>query len=325
MSANPFQSQKLLRLMQILLQETDEEHSLSMKELLQRLESFGIETERKSIYRNIDILNQCGMDILCENRRYFVASRDFETAELHLLADAVASSRFITAKKSDQLIKKLATLASIHQGGDLARSLHITRRIKNMNETIFYLVDDLNRAIRSDHAISFRYYDWALTDGKLQKQARHDGALYTVSPWQLLWEDEFYYLVAFDHAEGAIRHYRVDRLGDLKELKEPRQGEAQYRALRIEDYTSRVFGMFGGESRKVLLSFPPRLLGAMIDRFGQNADIRQIDPDRLSIRGEVVPSLHFYGWLFSLGKEVAIEEPTDLQEEFLSALRERLP
>lgn len=328
MAKSAHQNQKLLRLMQIFLQETDEDHGITMAEILTLLEGFGIHAERKSIYENIETLNQCGMDILAEKQGhqsiYYLASREFETAELRLLADAVASSRFITAKKSDQLIRKLSSLASRHQGGQLKRSVHVASRIKNMNETIFYLVDELNRAIRENRAITFHYYEWVLQESGLVRQSRHQGAVYEASPWQLLWEDEYYYLIAFDHKTQSIHHYRVDRMGEIKIAEEPRQGEAAFKDIRMEDYTSRVFGMFGGKSQAVTISFPDYLLGAMIDRFGKELQPKRIAEGRLQIRGEVIPSSHFYGWLFSLGEEVRLEEPFALKEEYKTALKERL-
>lgn len=328
MARAALQQQKILRLMQIFLQETDEDHALTMEQILERLQQFGIPAERKSIYDNIETLNQCGMDIIMERRNnkgcYYLASREFEPTELRLLADAVASSRFITAKKSDQLIGKLTTLAGAHQGSALKRQVLVAGRIKNMNETIFYLVDDLNRAITENSAITFRYFDWVLESGTLQKKARHDGALYTVSPWQLLWEDEYYYLIAFDHQSQSIHHYRVDRLAQISLTKERRQGEAQFKALHAENYSARVFGMFGGKSRPVTLCFPAHLLNAMIDRFGKNCDFRTAEDGRLTVRGEVVPSSHFYGWLLSLGEGVTIQTPQELKEDYKTFLQKRL-
>jgi predicted DNA-binding transcriptional regulator YafY len=328
MARAALQQQKILRLMQIFLQETDEDHGLTMEQLLDRLQQFGISAERKSIYDNIETLNQCGMDIIMERRGgksyYSLASRQFEPTELRLLADAVASSRFITAKKSDQLIGKLATLASNHQGGALKRQVLVTGRIKNMNETIFYLVDELNRAIAENAAVTFRYFDWALEKGTLQKVARHDGALYTVSPWQLLWEDEYYYLIAFDHQSQSIHHYRVDRMAQITLTEGKRQGEAQFKALRSEKYSTRVFGMFGGQAQSVTIAFPAHLLNAMIDRFGKDCELRTLQDGRLTIRGEVVPSSHFYGWLLSLGEGVTIQTPQELKEDYKTFLQKRL-
>ncbi len=328
MPKKPLQNQKLLRLQQIFLQETDENHGLTMEQLLERLAAFGISAERKSIYENIETLNQCGMDILREKRGghtyYYAASRDFETAELRLLADAVASSRFITAKKSGELLQKLSRLTSHHFAAGLRRQVHVAGRVKNMNETIFYLVDDLNRAIGEDAAVEFCYYDW-LPEGKaLKRTPRHGGRRYLVSPWQLLWQDEFYYLIAYDHSSAQIRHYRVDRMGEIALTDLHRLGEAEFKKIRMEDYTARLFGMFGGETKAVTLSFPARLTDVMIDRFGKDLRLQPKNDDRWALRVEVIPSLPFYGWLLSLGPQVSIDGPEEIKNEYIAALRHQL-
>ncbi|MBQ3084910.1 MAG: WYL domain-containing protein [Clostridia bacterium] len=328
MAKNPNQQQKLLRLQQIFLQETDEAHPLTMSELIARLESMGISAERKSLYENIETLNLCGMDILSERRGaqtvYYSAGGNFEAAELRLLADAVASSRFITAKKSDQLLKKLGELTNRHQSAELRRQVHVAGRVKSMNETIFYLVDDLHHAIDRNRSVTFHYYDWVLEGGTLKRKPRHGGKSYCVSPWQLLWQDEFYYLIAFDHEAAAIRHYRVDRMGDISLNEQPRLGAEQFAEIRMDDYTARLFGMFGGKPERVVLSCPERLLGVMIDRFGK--DIRPtMRPDgRIEIHTDVIPSLPFYGWLLSLGEEAQLEAPEHLRQEFETTLKRRI-
>lgn len=324
MAKNPRQSEKLLRLQQIFLQETDQEHPLTMQQIIGRLDSFGITAERKSLYENIDVLNRCGCEILSERRGgqtyYYATGRAFELSELRLLADAVSSSRFITERKSNQLLEKMGSLCSTHQSAQLKRRLHIASRIKNMNETILYAVDDLYRAMDGNKALRFRYYDWGLEGIKLKKLPRHQGAEYLVSPWQLLWLEENYYLVAFDHAKGEIRHYRVDRMGDLQLCEEPRQGETEFKARRVEDYIARVFGMFGGEPCRIALSFPERMLEVMVDRFGKELQPQRMGEGRLEIRVDVVPSPPFYGWLLSLGDQVVLESPQELRTAFLEEI-----
>ena len=329
MAKQAHQQQKLLVLRQIFLQETDEEHGLTMQQILARLAECGIPAERKSVYSSIELLNQSGLDILRERRNgrtlYFAAARDFETAELRLLADAVASSRFITAKKSDQLLQKLAGLTSRHFGSELRRQVHVASRIKNMNETIFYLIDELNRAIDADTAIRFCYFDWALEGARLVKRPRHGGRQYLVSPWQLLWQNEFYYLIAFDHDAGAIRHYRVDRMDGIRFTGAKRQGAEAFRRIRMEDYAARLFGMFGGETERIALSYTGRLLDHMINRFGRERRPRRYGEEgRLLLYADVIPSLPFFGWLLSLGPEVTLEEPQTLKERYIAVLRQQL-
>lgn len=329
MPKNPHQQQKLLLLQQYLLEETDETHGVTMVDILEHLANCGIQAERKSIYENIATLNQCGMDILSEKRGhttyYFAASREFETAELRLLADAVASSRFITAKKSAELLQKLSGLTSRHQGAGLRRQVHVASRIKNMNETIFYLIDELNRAIGENAAIEFCYYDWVSEGSALERVPRHNGRRYLVSPWQLLWQDEFYYLIAYDHRSAAIRHYRVDRMGQIALTDQKRQGAEQFKKIRMNDYTARLFGMFGGETQRVTLSFPARLLDVMIDRFGKELRLeKSAKTGLLTLHTDVIPSLPFYGWLLSLGPEVTLDAPAELKQDYIAALRQQL-
>ncbi len=326
MPKNPRQTEKLLRLQEIFLRETDEDHPITMPKLLERLESFGISAERKSVYENIQVLDQCGCEILSERRGsqtyYYAVGRPFELSELRLLADAVSSSRFITERKSNQLMEKLGSLCSVHQAAQLKRRLHIASRIKNMNETILYTVDELYRAMDQNRAIGFRYYDWQMEKGTLQRVPRRNGAEYVVSPWQLLWLEENYYLMAFDHNRRAIRHYRVDRMGQLRITEEPRRGESEFKEKRVEDYMSRVFGMFGGEPCRITLSFPAKMLEVMVDRFGKELRPQTLAGDRLQIRVEVVPSLPFFGWLLSLGSGVVLEEPDALRREFADLLNQ---
>ena len=325
MAKQPHQQRKILLLRELLLRETDEEHGLTTEQIIAALEKSGVSAERKSIYENIETLNLCGMDI--QKRRagkatyYHAMPEPFEPVELHLLADAVASSRFITQRKSEQLIEKLASLASRHQGGDLKRRVYVADRIKNMNETVLYLIDDLGRAIAEGKAVEFRYYDWVAKGHILRRSPRHNGAFYTCSPWLLLWQDQFYYLVAFDHESRSIRHYRVDRMGDIIITDRPREGAEEFKQIHIEDYTARLFGMFGGKTERVSLSFPPRLLDVMIDRFGKELFPHPAPDDRLMIHVDLIPSLPFYGWLTSLGQEVRIEAPETLKTAYLDTLK----
>lgn len=325
MAKQPHQQRKILLLREILLRETDENHGLTMEQIISALEKEGISAERKSIYENMETLSLCGLEIQKERigsaTYYYALPPYFEEVELRLLADAVASSRFITQKKSEQLIEKLTALTSRHQGGDLKRRVYVADRIKNMNETVLYLIDDLGRAIAQGKAVEFRYFDWMPHQGLLKRIPRRNGAFYTCSPWQLLWQDQFYYLIAYDHGSGAIRHYRVDRMGEIRITDQPRQGEKEFEQIHMEDYTARLFGMFGGKTERVILSFPARLLDVMIDRFGKNLTPHPAENGRLTIHVNLIPSLPFYGWLTSLGEEVKIEAPAALRKAYLDTLK----
>ena len=213
--------QRLLALMDILRRETDEEHHLSTPELLRLLEQRGIPAERKSLYRDITLLEDEGWDILHDQAGYYLASGAFELAELKLLADAVQCSRFITEKKSYDLIGKLETLTSRHQAVELRRQLQLVGRSKTSNEQIYYNIDALYRAINRDCEITFHYLEWH-SDKTRRKRAKQ----YRASPYGLCWDSENYYLVAHTEDRGKT-HFRVDRMADIVLLKTPRQAREQ--------------------------------------------------------------------------------------------------
>ena len=241
------QKLKLLYLAQIFSEETDEDHGLTLAEIAQRLSRLDINAERKTLYQDFEELRRFGMDI-CTNQegksfRYFLGSRTFQLPELKLLVDAVQSSRFITEQKSRELIKKLETLTSRSNANQLQRQVLIAGRIKTMNESIYYNVDGLHTAIAKERQIQFRYFRWGPDKTMI---LRHNGELYTVSPWHLCWDDENYYLVAYDSASGRIKHYRVDKMKNITITDLPRDGAETMEHLDLTIYTRRLFGMFGG-------------------------------------------------------------------------------
>ena len=197
MAKSSNQKLKLIYLARILQEKTDEEHGLTMQQLIDELARYDVKAERKSIYDDIDALSYIGMDVLKETSggktEYKLVSRTFELAELKLLVDAVQSSKFITRKKSESLIRKIEGLASTYQARKLARNVHVANRIKTMNESIYYTVDDIHSAIYQGKKITFQYFKW---NEKGEKALRRDGKVYKVSPWALTWDDENYYLIA---------------------------------------------------------------------------------------------------------------------------------
>lgn len=254
MSKNPNQKLKLLYLYQILLQRTDENHKLTTDELRAALERCGITAERKSIYSDIEALQNFGLDVICQRGTgggYYVASREFELPELKLLVDAIQCSRFITEKKSNELIGKIEHLTSDHEAHTLQRQVYVSERVKTLNEQIYYNIDALHAAISNDVQITFRYFNWVLNfsaSPRIQKQYRRDGARYRVSPWALTWDNENYYLIAFDHDAGEIRHYRVDKMDSLVQTDLPREGKQ----LFDDRFDAAAY------SRKVLACSPAR-------------------------------------------------------------------
>lgn len=307
------QKEKLLLLLEYFQRETDEQHPVTVPELIQMLEQNGIAAERKSIYDDISTLQNRGWDILSERGRgYYLASREFELAELKLLVDAVQSSKFISAAKSRSLISKLETLCSRHEAGALQRQVYVTGRPKTMNEAVLYSIDAIHDAISHNRQLSFRYFDY---NRNKEPVFRHDGKVYTVSPAGLLRSDEFYYLVALE--AGQLRHYRVDRMSSPKVLEQPR--EEGCAKVDLTQHAQAHFGMFSGTLRTVRLRCPNHFSHTMLDRFGMDSMLIPDGPDHFTISAEVAVSDQFFGWLFALA-EVELVAPEDVRQQYAQRL-----
>mgnify|MGYP001427336731 CR=1 FL=1 len=333
MARSSFQKLKLLHVMNYLLQNSDEEHPITVNQMIQYLESNGIAAERKSIYDDIEALRTFGMDIEeCKRGRvfgYYVASRTFELPELKLLVDAVQSSRFITHKKSNQLIQKVEGFASRYQAQQLQRQVFVANRVKTMNESIYINVDKIYEAIAANRCITYRYLDWAFRDGAAggyEKQFRRQGKTYRVSPWSLCWADERYYMIGFDSEAGLIKHYRVDKMLGIALTDEPRDGQEHFEHFDMAVYTRQVFGMFGGNEQTVTLRFENRLLGVVLDRFGEDVPIRREDADTFQVRVRVAVSPQFLSWVFSFGGGARIVSPAavadTMREQLASVMKQ---
>ena len=318
-SAN--QKLKCLYLRQFLLENTDEAHPVTVSQMIDYLARHDIAAERKSIYDDIDGLRSYGLDI--ESRKaqdggYFIANREFQLPELKLLVDAVQSSKFLSLRKSNELIAKLEKLASRHEAQALRRQVYVTHRIKNMNESIYYNVDALHSAIAAGSRITFRYFDWDM-NGK--KKYRHEGKRYRISPWALLWDDENYYLVGYDAEHAERRHYRVDKMESITQTGEERLGKELFAGFDPAAYSRKVFGMYGGEPQKVTLRFESSMSNIVFDRFGRELILT---PDReggFTVTVEVVPSPQFFAWLTGLGAPVKILSPQPIVQQFCDYLQ----
>lgn len=305
------QKLKLIYLVKIFQERTDNDHGLSMQEIIDALEAEDIKAERKSIYTDISALNEYGYDIVQDkegkNFVYKLVSRDFELPELKLLVDAVQSSKFITENKSNKLIKKIESLSSIHDAKSLHRQVYVANRIKTKNESVYYNVDDIQKAIADNSKISFQYFQWN-TDKK--RELRHDGARYEISPWALTWDDENYYMIGYDSKDEKIKHYRVDKMLKIEIVEDSkREGKALFKDLDMAVYSKKVFGMFGGEEEVVTLRCKNEMAGVIIDRFGTQVDISKKEKEHFTVRVGVQVSPQFLGWVFSLGEGVQITGP----------------
>ena len=318
-SAN--QKLKCLYLRQFLLENTDEAHPVTVSQMIDYLARHDIAAERKSIYDDIDGLRSYGLDIeyrKAQDGGYFIANREFQLPELKLLVDAVQSSKFLSLRKSNELIAKLEKLASRHEAQALRRQVYVTHRIKNTNESIYYNVDALHSAIAAGSRITFRYFDWDM-NGK--KKYRHEGKRYRISPWALLWDDENYYLVGYDAEHAERRHYRVDKMESITQTGEERLGKELFAGFDPAAYSRKVFGMYGGEPQKVTLRFESSMSNIVFDRFGRELILT---PDReggFTVTVEVVPSPQFFAWLTGLGAPVKILSPQPIVQQFCDYLQ----
>lgn len=310
------QKLKPIYIMDYLLHNSDENHPVTMKQIVGYLESQGIAAERKSIYSDIEALRFYGLDIVQtrsgQTTGYFVGQRSFELPELKLMVDSVQSSKFITHTKTGTLIKKIEKLASIHEAQLLHRQVFVANRIKQMNESIYYNVDEIHNGISQNKQIRFKYFTYRVDK---QKEYRHDGAFYQVSPFALTWDDENYYMVAYDSAHQEIRHYRVDKMDSISVTKDDRDGLEAYKALDMGIYAKKVFGMFSGKEERVALRFDNDLVGAVLDRLGQDVMIIPDGDEHFTVSADVVVSPQFFAWVSGFGSKAKITGPATVVKQ----------
>ncbi len=313
----------LLIMMRELLLRTDEDHTLNAADLIRVLREYGYEADRRTIYSNVEILQEFGIDLLKKEDApgYYVASREFELPELKLLVDAVQSSKFITEKKSGELIGKLMHLTSEARAKQLNRTVYIRNRLKTGNEKVYYNVDALHDAMNRDVQITFQYGEWT----RAKKLApKRNGGKYTVSPWSLTWDDENYYLIAYDENDCRIKHFRVDKMMRIEVTEEKRGGRESFKDFDLPAFARKTFGMFGGEDAAVRLRCENHLAGVMIDRFGSDIRLIPDGDDHFIMNIPVSVSPQFYGWLAGLGKGLEVLSPEPVRKAYLEYIRDIL-
>ncbi len=318
------QKLKLYYLSRIMTEKTDDEHGLSMKEIQMRLAEYGCTADRKSLYDDLEALRVLGIDIIGEpvggGYLYHVGKKQFDIAELKLLVDAVQSSKFITEKKSNELIKKLTNMASDYEAAQLKRQVMVQGRVKTMNESIYDVVDDIHRAISQNHQIMFEYMQWNLKK-ELEKKRKDP---YRVSPWALIWDDENYYLVAYSEPDACIKHFRVDKMKNITVLPEKREGKNKFKESELAAYSTRNFGMYAGEEKDVRIAFKDEMIGVIIDRFGKDITILPSEQEGWSETVvKVAVSRQFFGWIFVLGTDVEVKGPRGVVTFFEKEIDER--
>lgn len=314
------QKSKLLYLMRILLERTDENNTLNASELVSALAAYDIQATRKTVYNDIETLRQFDIDIELQRGKdggYYAASRDFELAELKLLVDAVQSSRLITDKKCGELIGKLSKLASVTQARQLKRQVYVDGRAKGFNEAVYYNIDAIHDAINQCRKISFRYFDY---NTKKKRVYRRDGERYIRTPLDLCWHDDKYYLVTYSAKHGdPFASYRVDRMSDVQMLDDPAD-IFDRKGFSITEYAKSMFGMYSDETVRARLAFDDGLVSVVLDYFGGNTSMTPFGEGRFLIDANVSQSPVFLSWMFGFGKRAEILAPDSLRE----AMRELL-
>ena len=316
------QKLKMLCLARLFAEQTDDEHGLTMAQIIEKLAACGVNADRKTLYMDFEELRHYGLDILSQQSGhqtyYSLGTRDFELPELKLLVDSVQAAKFITDKKSRELIRKLEGLVSVHQARQLHRQVLIAGRVKTMNESIYYNIDRLHGAINADSQIRFQYYQWNV---RKEMELRRGGAFYQVSPWALIWDDENYYLVAYDAEEDKIKHYRVDKMLRIRATDERRLGRDTFRAFDTARYAKSLFGMYGGEETAVTLEGEAQMAGVVIDRFGKDILMVSKDEDTFEAKVNVAVSPQFFGWIMGLGGSVRVTGPGPVVKRMRAQLR----
>lgn len=308
-----------LYLAKILYEQTDEEHYLTTVQLINILEEkYGISAHRQTIKSEIELLRKFGIEIeevKSVQNRYNICSREFENSELKLLIDAVESAKFITARKSKELVAKLSSLAGDYGAEKLKRNVCCEGRIKSDNERIYIIVDTINEAINEGKKISFPYFQYNV---KKQHQLKHDGEAYVLSPLHLVWNGDFYYLVGVAE-DNTIRNFRVDRIAKCPTILEENSSQAP-EDFNIDDYINTTFRMFNAEHTDVELLCDNDVIDSIIDRFGENIKITEAATENFKITVNVATSHIFYSWIFGFGGKVIILGPDAVREEYVSML-----
>lgn len=316
MAKSSNQKLKLLYLFKMLNEKTDENNTMTINDMISELNLYGITAERKSIYDDLEALRHYGLDIGMRKTKttdYYVAGRVFELPELKLLVDAVQCSKFVTHKKSNELIKKIESLTSRKQAQSLQRQVFVTNRVKTINEGIYYNVDSLHLAIAQNKKVTFKYFDY---DIRKEKVFRKNGGKYTVSPYGLSWDDENYYLITFSTKYNGFTHYRVDRMSDIDLIEEERDPLPDKEHFDIAEYTKKVFNMFNGEEVMVNLQLENSLVNAVVDRFGKGIQIGKMDENNFHIWIKVAVSSTFFAWITQFGNKVKVLSPESVKEQY---------
>jgi predicted DNA-binding transcriptional regulator YafY len=310
---------RILYILKLLYDKTDEQNPLSTVEIIDYLASLGISAHRRTIAADMELLEEFGIDVITiksTQNKYFIGSREFELPEIKLLVDAVESSKFITPKKSEDLIKKLSHLVSENQSKELNRHIFIDKRIKPENEEIYYIVDSIHNAIAQSKQIEFKYYEYTQDKEKVYK---NNGYIYKLSPYALSWSEDHYYVIGYCKKHGKISKFRVDRMAKIKMV------DSRSVPMPVEfnsaDYAKRIFDMYDGETKTVELKCTNDLMKVIIDRFGEDVNTATLGSNCFKAIVDVSVSPTFFGWVFQFAGRMSILAPNDVKKSYIEMVR----
>ena len=315
---------KLLKIWEILSQETDEEHPMDSAVLIEKLEEMGIPCNRKTLYNDIQVLQDCGYEVMCERKRfnkYYVSDRSFDLPELHILLDAVQAASFITPKKTKEFVDKLAALAGSRSGEVMKRNIVAFNTTKNTNEAIYYTVNEIVCAINKNKKIEFKYFDY---DAKHNKVYRKDGTMYKMNPFATVFSNDNYYLLCYNDKHKTIMHFRVDRIDNVKMIDESISPLPKEQSFDVKKHKKELFGMFTGQEEKVSFIVEKSLLDVIFDRFGSNVKLYEQDENHYTFTAEVQISPVFIGWCCAFGQKLKVLGPDNVKEQIKQRLVETI-
>lgn len=321
-----YQKLKLLKLMELLRNETDEDHPLTTRQICQYLRENNISCDRRTLGKDIAYLNDQGYEVMSKNvgheKGYYIADRDFSIPELKILIDAVQASCFITPKKTMDLIRKIAHINGRQCARYLTENMILFNRRKHSNESVYYTINFIDEALRKGKKLSFCYFD---LNEHGERVYRRNKERYVTDPMALVFHEDRYYLVCYSpDVEDKVRKYRVDKMDNVEVLEEDICEEAQVQNLDLAEYTAKAFKMFGGPEEEVTLRFDRNLLGVVYDKFGEHVKVVPEGENVLTTTIKIQISPTFWGWIFQFGGKMKIASPPRLIEEFRRRVEETL-
>ena len=314
---------KLLKLLELLRLDTDEQNPMTTNQICTRLDEMGIICDRRTLSKDIALLNEQGYEIMDTSvgheKGYYVADRSFSIPELKILMDAVQGASFITRKKTEELVDKIANLGGSHRAEILKSNIVKFKTTKHSNEQIFYNVDALEQAIDEQKKVLFRYFD---LNEHGQKVYRRDGHRYVVEPIAMVFNEDNYYMLCYSSRHHKTSTYRVDRMEAVEVLEEGITETAIALKAEIGPYTEQVFKMYAGEAVDIVIEFNDSLIGVVFDKFGEDTKMMRCGDRKCVATVKVQISPVFWGWLFQFAGEMKLLSPDSLVQEYIARARQ---